>query len=77
MADGGNGVPKAPDQPQAIEIILRWLPQSGQFQVGMPAVDDVIKLGMLAMATQMVQEQRQQMASGKGPSLIVPGRFVQ
>ena len=60
---------------QMFEVIVRWVPETGQLQVGSSQVDPVIQYGMLEMAKQALTEQRQAVASGKGPSLIVPGRF--
>jgi hypothetical protein len=72
----GNGAPKIqmPPQPVVLEIVIRSI--GGQIQIGASPMDDVTKLGLLEMAKVALIEQRAQVAAGKGPPLIVPGRFA-
>lgn len=72
--DGQNGA-QAAQQVQVFEVIIRWVPATGQIQVASSQMDDTIKFGMLEMAKVAINQQREAAASGKGPSLIVPGRF--
>jgi hypothetical protein len=73
MADmpKSNGV-KAQASAPIVEMMLRWAPQTGEFQMASPQIDDVVKLGMLAMAADLIAENRAKAARGEGPSLIVP-----
>lgn len=47
-------------QSQSIQIAIIWTPSTGQIQLAWPAVDDVIKLGMLEMAKMALMEARHQ-----------------
>lgn len=68
----GNGASTI-QQVVAIELAIRWIPQTGQLQVVGSEVDVVTKLGMLEMAKIAIVKQGEQRASSP---LIVPGRFV-
>ena len=57
----------------ALELAIRWMPQTGQLQVVGSQVDDVTKLGMLEMAKVAILNQSQQR---KDTPLIVPARFA-
>jgi hypothetical protein len=74
----GNGATAVKQVPvEAYEVHIRWVPSTGQIQFASTQMDDVLKLGMIEMAKIALAEQRAAAAAGKGPSLIVPGRFVQ
>ena len=72
MADGTTG-PVIQQQAVAIELAIRWIPQTGQLQVVGSQVDDVTKLGMLEMAKVAILAQSQ---SRQTAPLIVPARFA-
>lgn len=60
-----------------IQLVIRWVPGvNGKMEVSFPQMDDVVILGMLEKAKEVLTQMRQQQA-GKGPSLIVPARMVQ
>ncbi len=72
MADtSGNGAATA-QAVTAIELAIRWTPQTGQLQVVGSQVDDVTKLGMLEMAKFAIRNQSGQ----REQPLIVPARFA-
>lgn len=63
-------------QPQ-VDIVIRWLPATGQLQIAWPAVDDTIKLGLLEMAKATLVEARIKMALGRPDAgLIVPATLA-
>lgn len=79
MSDHSNGAAldlnAAPKAAQIFEFVIRWNPATGELSTGSNAPDPVAQLGMLEMAKVALIEQRAAAASGKGPSVIVPGRF--
>lgn len=54
------------------EVVIRYLPQTGQIQVGSSQIDDVTKMGMLEMAKVALINQANQPQS----PLVVSGRFA-
>ena len=77
--NGGGGQLRSVEQMAAVqinEVVIRWIPTTGQIQIGSNIADPVLQLGMLEMAKVAMIEQRAAAASGKGPNVIVPGRFA-
>lgn len=60
---------------QVYEVVIRWVPSSGQVQFASNTNDPVLQLGLLEFAKVCMIEQRVAAASGKGPALVVPARF--
>lgn len=58
----------------AIQLAINWYPSSGRLEVMFPQTDDVVKLGMLEMAKQVLADMRAK-AQTTGPSLIIPARM--
>ncbi len=66
----GVGVP-------AIQIVISFLPTTGQIQVQWPQIDDIGKLGLIEMAKVALLEERRQRANSEPSRLIVPvGRLA-
>jgi hypothetical protein len=74
MAD--NGVKVEQKVAHVLELTIRFVPETGEIRMAASAADPVTLLGMLEFAKVAMIEQRAAQASGKGPSLIVPGRFA-
>jgi hypothetical protein len=75
MSDQPSGAP-VPKVAHVHEVVIRWVPETGNIQFGSSVADPVIQLGLLEMAKMALIEQKIQTLMGKGPSLIVPGRFA-
>jgi hypothetical protein len=62
MSSEGNGhTPPQPSiqlQPGAVVMVIQWVPGAGMTVQCPDNIDDVNKLGMLAMATSLLTEQR-------------------
>jgi hypothetical protein len=76
MAEGNSIGKIAPEQLVVHELVIRWMPQTGQIQFGCSVNDQIVQLGMLEMAKMALVEQKVQAMLGHGPSVIVPGRFA-
>jgi len=72
MADNGTAEIKVP---VIFEMQIAWAPQTGQLQFRTNQPDPVIQLGMLEMVKAAMLEQKIMASQGKGPALVVPGRF--
>lgn len=68
MSDG-NGNATAPP---LIRIVIDWMPTQGRIEIGWPQVDDVIKLGLLEMAKQVLGEQRSKQGMSADKQIVVP-----
>ena len=58
--------------PTTIDLIIRWMPQTGQIQIAWPNIDDTIKMGMLEMAKASLIEMRTKNAINGGAGMILP-----
>jgi hypothetical protein len=65
-----------PTQASVINIVIQWAPTKGQFGVQWPEVDDVIRLGMLQMALNVLSEARIKNGIGAEQRLIVPANRI-
>jgi hypothetical protein len=61
-----------PTAPPLIRIVIDWMPTQGRIEIGWPQVDDVIKLGLLEMAKQVLAEQRAKQGMAAGNQIVVP-----
>ena len=73
MANTSDGAAGGIQQVAALELAIRWIPQTGQLQVIGSEVDVVTKLGMLEMAKVAILKQGEQRPQSP---LIVPARFA-
>lgn len=75
MENPMNGTAPQVGQAVVYRLVIEWTPATGQFNLGVPQVDDTIKLGMLEMAKQVIAEMRGKTAK-ESSGLIVPARMA-
>jgi len=73
MSEPTNGTPQK--VAHIHEVVIRWIPETGQIHFAASMPDPVVQLGLLEMAKMALIEQKVQALMGKTTSLIVPGRF--
>lgn len=60
----------------AHQIVIRWIPATGEIQFATSIPDMVSILGALEMAKVSILEKRIQALTGQQAPVIVPGRFA-
>lgn len=73
----GNGETKSDFT--TFHLIIRWVPELGQISVSWPPLDDVMKLGMLEMAKEVLAENRASDASVRAQKagIVLPPKGAQ
>jgi hypothetical protein len=73
MSEGNGHAQQVPEAgTPLVRIVIDWMPTQGRIEIGWPQVDDVIKLGLLEMAKQVLGEQRARQGMAAGNNIVVP-----
>jgi hypothetical protein len=80
MSENGkvSGLAEAAQQIVVHELVVRWVPATGQVQFASSIPDEVAQLGLLEMAKMALVEKKIRAITGTEPSRIIPaaGRLV-
>lgn len=72
MSDNGGQRPNEAQAPAYVEIVIRFVPQTAEFNIEGPIDKPVLFLGMLEMAKQSMRINVRDMTPGR-PLVEVPG----
>lgn len=67
-----EAIKKAQQNP-VVEVIIQYVPNTGQLALRCSNVDDVMKLGMLETAKSLIIEERVKKAGGQGVLAVPTG----